>query len=130
MEFAEERAFRERIGTVTFDSPEWKRIPTQRFQFISTDMMNKLDDLTPAQRVWLETKMYHIPFYEHYNPIAMVLGFMCLSFDLKKITPHSFSIGENLWKKYSSIMKAYSISLLDLLRYARRWELWCQHLDT
>lgn len=127
MEFGEERAFRERIGGVSYESPEWKRVPTLRFRHLATEMMNRLEqDISAEQRIWVESKMYLIPNYQRYNPIATVMAFTCMDFDKKNVNPTSFHRGEKLLKRHSSIMKAYGINVTDLVRYARRWELWCR----
>jgi hypothetical protein len=124
MEFGEERGWWERTGDRIYEKEEWKKIPTERFQNYATQTLNMVAaDMPQDQSDWLYGNLSNIPSYEVYNPFAVVLGFLVLDWDTKKV-------GE---KRFQSMVAKYAAKLqmtpADILRYGRKWEMeWLHEL--
>jgi len=120
-----ERGWRDRIGDMMFQKHEWKRVPTERFRMTVQSVLGKLTDVFSDREVeWLEARLYTIPHYERYNPVAIVLGYGCL--EDHRLSPARFARMEKIFKKHYSWIKPYAVSMMDVLRYARRWDGWFQ----
>lgn len=118
-----ERAWRERTGDIVFNKQEWKRIPTERFRMTVQSVLGKLIEVYSEREMdWLDNNLYSVPNYERYNPVAIILGFGCI--EDRKISIARFQKMEKVWKKNQYWIKSYGVTLMDIIRYARRWEGW------
>ena len=117
MEYGEERGWWERTGDRIYEKEEWKKIPTERFQNYATQTLNMVAaDMPQEQSEWLYSNLSNIPSYEVYNPFAVVLGFLALDWNTKKVDEKRFKM---VVSKYAAKLQ---MTPADILRYGRKWE--------
>lgn len=124
MEYGEERGWWERTGDRVYEKEEWKKIPTERFQNYATQTLNMVSvDMPQEQTDWLYSNLVNIPSYELYNPFALVLGFVTLNWETKKVEEKRFKM---VVTKHATKVQ---ITPADILRYGRKWqEQWLNEL--
>lgn len=124
MDYGEERGWWERTGDILYEKEQWKKIPTERFQHYANMTMNMVSsDMSQDQSVWLYSHIYTIPYYETFNPFAVVLGFLVLDWKTQLICGKRF---KKITEKYA---KKLQLTSTDVLRYGRKWqETWLPEL--
>jgi len=124
MDIRKEWNYRDRMGDRTYDRHDWRKSPTERFRYIAGATLDRLDGLyTEKQKEWIENQFIRIPDYETLSPAALIFGFGCLDRE-KRVDKESFDKMDRLWKKEASWVRQFGLQQADILRYARRWELW------
>ena len=125
MEFGQERGWWERTGDRFYEKEEWRKVPTAKFRHYVDMAMNLLSvDLTSPQTEWFYSHVFSIPFYETYNPFAMVVGFASLDWQTRTLKEKQF---KKMTNKYAT---QFQISAADVLRYGRKWqETWLKELE-
>ena len=128
MEYGEERGAYERIGDPMYEKEQWRKIPTERFQYNAKKIINIVfSDMSPNQRIWLESHLLNIPSYEVYNPVATILVFLVLDWNTKRLCEKRF---KKITDKYMSRLKPEKVRTEDVLRYGRKWQdSWIHSLD-
>lgn len=122
MEFGEERGARERAGDFIFKQDWRKRDAMDR----AMDCIDSLEEeLSSLQLEWLRGNMYKIPDFKNFEPVGLVLGFVALRYEDKKISPKTFKQATRSAKRFESL--GIKMRPDDVLRYARRMELWIEN---
>lgn len=121
LEFGEERGARDR-SEYTFDRQEWRN--KDPFELVESciESLEESSTLTSAQREWISSAVYRINI-KHYNPIALVVGFVALKFETKEVTERTFRAALRCADRFKGLVQLRNT---DVLRYARRWETWCK----
>ena len=123
MDIREEWNFRDRTGDRSYEKQNWKKTPLERFQSIVSLALDKVP-LSDTQREWVETRTSRMPSYEDLNPVALVLGYVCIDQSSKKMTREKFQSTDRFLKKNQSWIRSFSVLPIDIVRYARQWERW------
>lgn len=121
MEFGQERGAMDRAGGIVYRQDWRKKDPMD----MAIDTLDVLEgDMTGTQRQWVESALYKIPQFKTFHPVGIVVGFMALNFDNKKVSVPSFKLALRCADRFKTL--GISLRNVDVLRYGRRWEKWCE----
>lgn len=118
MEFGDEIKAFERVGGGFMYGRREFKIPTEIFQDNAINAMDLVSSKmkTPQDQIdWFVSNLTNIPSYETYNPYAVVLGFLAVSWSSKQIDKKRF-------KDAISHISGFKITSADVLRYSRKWQ--------
>jgi hypothetical protein len=111
--------WKERIGDFTFEKAEWKKNPSDRFKFMALSAVVNSNLFSVKQMDWVESNLFKIPEWEHLNPVALILGLASL--ENKEFSETKF---QQSYRALSKFPKNVGVRSLDILRYAKAWEIW------
>jgi len=110
-------------GGITYDKQDWRRVPTERFRLMVTDVMGKMDKklLPDEKREWFDNHYMEIKDYPTMNPVAMLFGLACISWETKEMEPKLFRRVQDFFDHHKMWVRQAGIQLVDVIRYGRYW---------
>jgi hypothetical protein len=120
-----ERNYRDRIGDISYEKMDWKKVPSERFRRNMEEVVLKMNTIIPEETLrWLENHYMDLKEYTRYNAAAIVVGLGCIQWSDKKISKKRFEHMDKTLRRHQAWFKAYDVTRIDMLRYARMWEHW------
>lgn len=116
-------------GGITYDKQDWRKIPTERFRLMVTDVLGKMDKriMPDIKREWFDNHYMDIKDYATMNPGAMLFGLACIGWETKQLDHSHFKKVQTFFDNNKTWIRQFGMTIVDVLRYARRWHLWFAH---